>query len=145
MLEATPYSLIYGMEAVLPIEVEIPSLRVLRKVKLEEAEWVQARYEQLNLIKEKRMKVICHGQLYQKRMMRAHDKKIRPRQFQEGELVLKRIPQNGQDPHGKWSPNWEGPYVVKNAFSRGALIFAKMDGKEFSSPINADIIKKYYA
>ena len=35
---ATPYSLVYGMEVVLPIEVEIPSLRVLREVKLEEAE-----------------------------------------------------------------------------------------------------------
>ena len=91
------------------------------------------------------MKAICHDQLYQKRMMRAYDKKIRPKQFQEWELVLKRIPQNGQDPHGKWSPNWEGPYVVKNAFSRGALILAKMDGKEFSIPINADIVKKYYA
>ena len=91
---ATPYLLVYGMEVVLPIEVEIPSLRVLREVKLEETEWVQARYEQLNLVEEKRMKAICHGQLYQKRMMRAHDKKIRPRQFQKGELVLKRIPQN---------------------------------------------------
>ena len=64
------------MEAVLPIEVEIPSLRVLREVELEEDEWVQARYEQLNLIEEKRMKAICHGQLYQKRMMKAHDEKI---------------------------------------------------------------------
>ena len=82
------------MKVVLPIEVEIPSLRVLREVELEEVEWVQARYEQSNLIEEKRMKTICHGQLYQKRMMRAHDRKIRPRQFQEGKLVLKRIPQN---------------------------------------------------
>ena len=73
---ATPYSLVYEMEAVLPIEIEIPSLRVLRDVELEEAKWVQAWYEQLNLIEEKRMKAICHGQLYQKRMMRAHDKKI---------------------------------------------------------------------
>ena len=78
---ATPYSLVYGMEVVLPIEVEIPSLRVLREVELEEAEWVQARYEQLNLIEEKKMKAICHGQLYQKRMMKAHDKKIWSRQF----------------------------------------------------------------
>ena len=60
---ATPYSLVYGMEAVLPIEVEILLLRVLREVELEEAEWVQARYEQLNLVEEKRMKAICHGQL----------------------------------------------------------------------------------
>ena len=36
----TPYSLVYGIEVVLPIEVEIPSLRVLREVKLKEVEWV---------------------------------------------------------------------------------------------------------
>ena len=58
---ATPYSLVYGMEVVLPIKVEIPFLRVLREVELEEAKWVQARHEQLNLIEEKRMKTICHG------------------------------------------------------------------------------------
>ena len=52
------------MEAVLPIEVQIPSLQVLMEAKLEEAEWVQARYNQLNLIKEKRLKALCHGQLY---------------------------------------------------------------------------------
>ena len=133
------------MEVVLPIEVEILSLRVLREVELEEVEWVQARYEQLNLVEEKRMKAICHGQLYQKRMMRAHNKKIQPKQFQKGELVFKRIPQNRQDPREKWSPNWEGPYVVKKAFSEGVLILTEMDGKEFPDPINADIVKKYYA
>ena len=37
---ATPYSLVYGIEVVLPIEVKIPSLRVLREVKLKEVEWV---------------------------------------------------------------------------------------------------------
>ena len=82
-IEATPYSLVYGMEVVLPIEVEIPSLRVLREVELEEVEWVQARYEQLNLIEEKRMKAICHGQLYQKRMIRAHDKRFGPDSFKK--------------------------------------------------------------
>ncbi|KAA3477425.1 reverse transcriptase [Gossypium australe] len=48
--KATPFSLVYGMEAVLPIEVEIPSLRVLSELKLDEAEWIQSRYDQLNLI-----------------------------------------------------------------------------------------------
>ena len=75
---ATLFSLVYGMEAVLPIEVEIPSLRVLMETKLEEAEWVKNRYDQLNLIEEKCMKAICHGQMYQKRMIRTHDKKMRP-------------------------------------------------------------------
>ncbi|KAA3486325.1 RNA-directed DNA polymerase [Gossypium australe] len=61
---ATPFSLVYGMEAVLPIEVEIPSLRVLMESKLEESKWVQARYDQLNLIEEKCLKAICQGQIF---------------------------------------------------------------------------------
>ncbi|KAA3467560.1 receptor-like protein 12 [Gossypium australe] len=39
---ATPFSLVYRMEAILPIEVEIPSLWVLAKLKLDEAEWIQS-------------------------------------------------------------------------------------------------------
>ena len=35
---ATPYSLVYGMKAVLPTEVEIPSLRILSPIELLEAE-----------------------------------------------------------------------------------------------------------
>lgn len=38
----TPVSLIYGMEFVLPIVVEIPSLRVIMEAKLDEAEWIQS-------------------------------------------------------------------------------------------------------
>ncbi|WRX18297.1 Integrase [Theobroma cacao] len=37
-IEATPYSLVYGTEAVLLVEVEIPSLRVLMETELEDAE-----------------------------------------------------------------------------------------------------------
>uniref|UniRef100_A0A2N9HFP0 Uncharacterized protein n=1 Tax=Fagus sylvatica TaxID=28930 RepID=A0A2N9HFP0_FAGSY len=58
---ATPYSLVYGMEAVLPVEVEIPSLRILSQTQLEEAKWAQVRYEQLNFIDEKRLAALCHG------------------------------------------------------------------------------------
>ena len=61
----TPYSLVYGMEAVMPLEVKIPSLRVLMDSELQEAEWAKVRYEQLNLINEKRIAAICHHQLYQ--------------------------------------------------------------------------------
>ncbi|XP_027178013.1 uncharacterized protein LOC113777173 [Coffea eugenioides] len=43
---ATPYSLMYGMEAVLHAEVEIPSLCILMETKLEEADWIKQRYEQ---------------------------------------------------------------------------------------------------
>ncbi|KAG5227324.1 Integrase, catalytic core [Salix suchowensis] len=142
---ATPYMLVYGMEAVMPLEVEIPSLRVLIDSELDEAEWAKVRYEQLNLISEKRLAAICHHQLYQRRMARSYDKKVRPRKFQEGDLVLKKIlfvP--GQD-QSKWAPNYEGPYVVKKSFSGGALLLSRMDGEDLVRPVNSDSVKKYYA
>uniref|UniRef100_A0A2N9GR80 Uncharacterized protein n=1 Tax=Fagus sylvatica TaxID=28930 RepID=A0A2N9GR80_FAGSY len=40
---ATPYSLVYGMEAVLPIELEIQSLRVVMEEEIPETEWLQER------------------------------------------------------------------------------------------------------
>ena len=79
------------MEVVLPVEVEIPSLRVLMEAKLSEVEWCQSRYDQLNLIEEKRLTALCHGQLYQQRMQKAFDKRVQPREFREGDLVLKKI------------------------------------------------------
>lgn len=56
------------MNAVLPVEVETPSLVILIEVKLDEVEWVQARFDKLNLIDEKSLASICHGQLYHKRL-----------------------------------------------------------------------------
>ena len=76
--------------------------------------------------------------------MRAYDKKVRPPQFREGDLVLKKILPNEQDQRGKLAPNWDGPYVVKRAFSRGVLILAKMDRNNLPSPINSEAVKKYY-
>lgn len=89
--DATPCSLVYGMEAVLPVEVKIPSLQVLMEDKIEEAEWTQARYNQRNVIEEKRLKALCYGQCYQKRMAHAYDKRVKPRKFTKGDLVLKKI------------------------------------------------------
>ena len=58
---ATPFSLVYGMEVVLPFEVEIPFLRILVESGLEEAEWAQAQFDQLNLIEGKRLVAMSHG------------------------------------------------------------------------------------
>ncbi|XP_055803944.1 uncharacterized protein LOC129872992 [Solanum dulcamara] len=38
---ATPYLLVYGTEAVLPMEVEIPSLRIIQEAELSDAKWIQ--------------------------------------------------------------------------------------------------------
>ena len=85
----TPYSLVYSSEAVLLIEVEIQSLRVLAETKVLEEDWVKQKYEQLPLIDEKRARAQYHAQGYQKRITRAFKKKVRPRNLKERDLVLK--------------------------------------------------------
>jgi hypothetical protein len=46
------------MEVVMPLKVEISSLRVLMESDQEEVDWVRIRYEQLNMINKKRLAAI---------------------------------------------------------------------------------------
>ncbi|KAI5436287.1 hypothetical protein KIW84_022670 [Lathyrus oleraceus] len=142
---ATPFSLVYGMEAILPVEAQIPSLRIMKDAGLDEDEWMQTRLDQINLIDEKRLAAVCHGKIYQKRMTQAFNKKVKRQVYQIGDLVIKRIILPQGDPRGKWTPTYEGSFVVKKVFSGGAMMFATMDGEDFPHPVNADIVKKYYA
>ncbi|PHT31073.1 hypothetical protein CQW23_27410 [Capsicum baccatum] len=79
----------YGTEAVIPIEVEIPSVRVIVEAEIDDDEWVKTRLEQLSLIEEKRLTLVCHGQLYQKRMARAYHKKQDRGKCQQFETKMK--------------------------------------------------------
>ena len=92
------------------------------------------------MIDEKCMTVMRYRQLYQCRMERVFNKKVRPRVFEEGDLVLKKYNQAMLDYRGKFAQTYEGPYVVKKAFSRGALILFDMDGHDFSMPTNSDVV-----
>ena len=75
----------------LTIEVEIQSLRILVETKVLEKDWMKERYEQLALIDEKRVRAQYHAQGYQKRIARAFNKKVKPRNLTEGDLVLKML------------------------------------------------------
>ena len=123
---ATPYSLVYGSEAVLPIEVEIQYLRVL------------ARYEKLALIDEKMTRAQYHAQGYQKRIDRAFNKKVKPRNLKEGDLVLKVLKDETFDPRGKMKPRWSGPIIIKKIIFGGATRITNLDGEEMLHPINMD-------
>ncbi|XP_075079864.1 uncharacterized protein LOC142165144 [Nicotiana tabacum] len=102
----TPYLLVYGTEVFIPAKVEIPFLRIIQEAELSDAKWVRSRYEQLALIKGKIMNALCHNQLYQNRMARAFNKKVRSRQFTLGQLVLKRIFPHRDEAKGNLLPKW---------------------------------------
>ena len=42
-------------------------------------------------------------------------------------------------------PTYEGPFVINNIFSGGAMILTTMDGDDLPHPANTDIVKRYYA
>ena len=76
---------------------------------------------------------MCYGQLYQQRMKKAFDKKVKPRVFREGDLVLKKVLSFVPDSRGKWTPSYERPFVVKRAFSGNVLTLTTMDEEVHSS------------
>ena len=142
---ATPYSLVYGMETVLPVEIEIGSLRVTLEHQISETEWAQSRYDQLSLLDERRLRAIDHVQAYQRKMTRAFRKRVKPRRFQKGDLVLKVIRGLINDPRGKFRPSWSGPYVIRDLTQEGAAWFIDLDRNQFTEPVNVDQLKRFYA
>ncbi|XP_004239555.2 uncharacterized protein [Solanum lycopersicum] len=114
--------------AVIPVEVEIPSLRIIQEAGLSNAEWVSKRVDHLTLIVEKRMIVICHGQHYRQRMIRAFHKRVKAIIFEIGHLVLKHIIPHQDEYTGKLTPNWQGPYMVRKVLFGDSLIMSEMDG-----------------
>ena len=53
---------------------------------------------------------------------------VKPRTFQPGDLVLRRVFENTADPNaGKFQPNLEGPYLVTRAGESGSYSLDKLD------------------
>ena len=85
----TPFSLVYGCEVVLPIETEIKSLRVVMEAKNPESEWARNIYDHLVSLDEKRMDTLFHTQIYQRRIARAFNKKVKLGKIKASDMVLK--------------------------------------------------------
>ena len=79
------------MEAVIPIEMGVRSLRTVLESEFPKAVWLQSRYDQLCMLDEKRLKAIYHIQGYQRRLRKTFDKKVRTRDLKLRDLVLKEI------------------------------------------------------
>ncbi|KAL0402721.1 UNVERIFIED_CONTAM: hypothetical protein Slati_4302000 [Sesamum latifolium] len=144
--QSTPYALVYGVEAVLPLEQQIPSLRIAIQEGLTEEENAHLRLEELEALDEKRLEAQQRLECYQARLSKAFNKKVRPRSFQVGDLVLavRRPIITTHRMENKFLPKWDGPYVVKEAYTNGAYKLVAEDGLRID-PINGKFLKRYYA
>ena len=93
--------MVYGAEAVLTSDISHDSPRVAAYV---EANNEQARQEALDLLDEKRDLAAARSVIYQQDLRRYHNRRVKSRTFQEGDLVLRLI-QDQSDMH-KLSPPW---------------------------------------
>ncbi|KAL0298854.1 UNVERIFIED_CONTAM: hypothetical protein Sradi_6545200 [Sesamum radiatum] len=144
--QATPYALVYGVEAVLPLEQQIPSLRIAIQKGLTEEENARIRLEELEALDEKRLEAQQRLECYQARLSRAFNKKVRLRSFQVGNLVLaaRRPIITTHRTGNKFLPKWDGPYVVKEAYTNGAYKLVDENSLRIG-PINGKFLKRYYA
>ncbi|XP_072071777.1 uncharacterized protein [Arachis hypogaea] len=107
-IRETPFRLVYGCNAMMPIEV---SLQNTRTTNISEKDNIENRKAELDLVEEDRDKSALHQLAAKRAITRKYNKKLKPRTFLAGDLVLRKVevirkPQG----HCKLSTNWEGPF-----------------------------------
>lgn len=70
--------LVFGSEAVLPLEVELPSLWVAIQDEITRVEQIRLRFQELDTLEEGRLNALQDLELYRKNMVRAYDKLFKP-------------------------------------------------------------------
>ena len=86
--KATPFCLVYGCEAVLPLEIQIPSLRISLMAEMTNEEKHRLRLQELEDLDDKRLQAQQQIELYQAQIIRAFNKKVKGRTFKKGDFVL---------------------------------------------------------
>ena len=99
----TPFALAFGTEAIAPVEVGIKSPKVELASKEHNDEALRLNLE---LLDEKCEQVQRRMEEYQRKTARYYNRKVKPRSYMSGDLVLKKLlPARKNPAHGKLGPN----------------------------------------
>uniref|UniRef100_A0A2N9GBC9 Integrase catalytic domain-containing protein n=1 Tax=Fagus sylvatica TaxID=28930 RepID=A0A2N9GBC9_FAGSY len=124
----TPFKLTFGTEAVIPVEIGLTTFRTT--FHREEENEGQLRLN-LDLLDETSEKAAQRIALYQGRMARYYNTKVKLRRFEVDDWVLRKVTQATKDPsQGKLGPNWEGPYKGHPILPKGHLSSRRLSWKE---------------
>ena len=126
------------MEAVIPTEISLPTIRTTTP----ESKYAGSMVRELDTSDELREAAVVRVASYQRRLENSYNKRVRPRVFHPGDLVLRKVFENTADPTvGKFQPNWEGPYVVTRPGGSGSYVIDKTDGTHVPRMWNAMHLK----
>jgi hypothetical protein len=138
------FQLVYGLEAIFPIECEIPSLKLAVQL-LPETSALEARLVELKQLDETRRDAATANMAHTHRVKIQYDKSIHPRVFSKGYLFLVYDQANDTLGVGKFIAMWHGPYIVKRILGKGSYELQDYEGNCLKEPRNGLYLKKYYA
>ena len=82
---------------------------------------------------------------YQNLMEKHYNSNVRHKDFQVGDLVLRKVMGATRDPsQGKLDPNCEGPYRILSWQRKGTYHLETLDGRKLQHPRNTEHLQKYY-
>ena len=135
----TPFELVYGLNAILPIDFLVPTLRVAK-----ELEWTghafSERVDELEKLDETRLLAIVGMYAEKCRRKHWHDQNIKTNRFQKGDLVLLYTLKKHKR---KLKKRGLGPFVVSELTSSGAVRLETLEGAQMPNFINGSHLKKY--
>jgi transposase InsO family protein len=128
-----PFFMVYAVEAVLPQEVTMGSLRVQAYDKaMQDQLWL----EDIDLIDERRWQYTIKNARYQQALKWCKEQFVRSRELQVDDLVLWQV--LTREGANKLSPGWEGPFRVTQVCRHGCVLLAMEDGEPLHNPWNIE-------
>ena len=109
----TPFSLAYGYEAIVTVEIRVGSLR-RENYNPEQNETLQ--WCELDFIQEKRQDSQLRVIAYQQHTTRYFNSKMKTRRFQIGDLIVRKVFHS----KGTLDPSLEGPYKIARILTPSA-------------------------
>ena len=136
----TPFSLVYGTDALLPIEVGNLPDRLHRSTTEENDRDIRAN---LDVLEEVRELARVTGEATKRRVERKYKTKVVPRSFKENDLVLRRA--HLVELGDKLSPKWVGPFRIREVLPAGAYRMETLDGTTIPRTWNASNLRFYFS
>ena len=132
----------YGAEAVIPLEVNFPTLRTSSFTPSSNDDLLG---ESLDLVEERKERAMIHLAYYHQKLKHGYDANVKLRPLATGDLVLRRVMGAAKDPTwGKLGPNWVGPFRITSVTGIDAYYLEDLDEKAIPRPWNVNNLKRYY-
>jgi hypothetical protein len=144
--KVTPFELVYGQEAVLPIEVNLDAYRLAKQNDLLAVVFHDLMMDNIDEVTDVRLKALKEIEKDKAQVAKAYNKKVKSKSFQVGELVWKTILpiRSKSNQFGKWSPNWEDPYKVIKIIHSNSYMLETLQGDSLPREINGRCLKRYF-